>query len=68
MLYDYQFSNVIADSRRQDLMTAARINRLRKATRTRNVRTRPQRRWLGFGPRPASRSAQPAKNTCPAAA
>lgn len=70
-MYDYDFSNVIAESRRQDLMASARINRLQKVTRTRNVQTRPQRRWLGFGPRQASQpaqSAQPAKITCPTAA
>lgn len=62
MLYDYHFSNVNAETRRDDLMASARINRLQKVARTRNAQTRPQRRWLGFGPRQANQI------TCPTAA
>lgn len=51
MMYDYQLSAQVAETRRQDLMESARISRLRKEIRTRNAQTRPQRRWLGLGPR-----------------
>lgn len=61
-MYDYDFSNVIAESRRQDLMASARVSRLGKVTRTRNAQIRPQRRWFGVGSRQAT------QNTCPVAA
>ena len=50
-MFDYQMSSQVAETRRQDLIAAARIHRLQKVTRTRNAQTRPQRRWLGIGGR-----------------
>jgi hypothetical protein len=65
MMFDYQISSQIADTRRQDLLAAARTSRLRKEARTRSARVRPQRRWLGFGARHRTRTAQAG---CPTAA
>jgi len=50
-MFDYQISSQVAETRRQDLMAAARVRRLQKAVRTRNAQARPQRKWLGFGAR-----------------
>jgi hypothetical protein len=61
MLYAHQITSKVAETRRQDLITAARIRHIRKVTRTRNAQVRPQRRWLGFG-------APRTQTTCPTAA
>jgi hypothetical protein len=65
MMFDYQISSQVADTRRQDLLAAAQTSRLRKEARTRNARVRQQRRWLAFGARRRTRTAQ---TSCPTAA
>jgi hypothetical protein len=65
MMFDYQISSQVAETRRQDLLAAARISRLRKDVLTRTAEVRPQRRWLGFG---ARQRTQPAQTSCPTAA
>lgn len=51
MIYAHQLSSKVNETRRQDLITAARIRHIRKVTRTRNAQVRPQRKWLGTGAR-----------------
>jgi hypothetical protein len=58
MMFDYQISSQVAETRRQDLLAAARISQLRKEVRTRNAEVRPQRRWLGFGSRQRTQTTQ----------
>jgi hypothetical protein len=65
MMFDYQISSQVAETRRQDLLAAARISRLRKEVRTRTPRVRPQRRWLAFGARERTQTTQ---TRCPTAA
>jgi hypothetical protein len=51
-MYDYQIASQVIEAHRQDLITEARVSRLRKAAQTARatrIPTRPGRRLIGRG-------------------